>query len=657
MTAAADRASAKKKNKTNAIPSDDSKNEEEDEEEDASCPICLADSTDVEMVRGPCKHSFCIPCMERVVNAYGEERTTLAQQRQADGHLNAPTLGRCPICRASLSLFELKHTPRGELWHPPDFKFFEKEDFPLEQAVYHPLRGKVGQLSFHWDWDRLKSHQRKNTPFLNVYRSMQSHPERWICANGEMAPKLIFFEAETCHYHSPSRTFHGTIKWPSRLRGSYEWNVVLGFHASFRFLSSGRVYMKRDWPNLLNDDDNDSPVKSKLDAEQQELLGYPFDGKWTVVWKSNDAATEERRIEIQVISNAYMQSGYTFYLDFSGNPNTPKIAWPKSSHYQQALIGYVDFDMVPLGVEVGHRIVWQSTSPKFGDIVWTRQTIGKVPLPRIITFGMGQDKMLYQRYQEDGNDENSMATTSGIPKHYKESLWGNVFCKRLYTGSASYHFLSPEQAYVSYEHASCSDLPPLDDDTPLPTRVMFSHMVWDEEERKLTARVEWEEQFGTSWNDNVRWKLEMWFDSEFMVILKGGIQCEWCVERRARSRPPSRVNPNRPPPVPIYVPPPTPNEDEEKAEEEKAAEEDDAQRNEEWIMSGYGHDQLYINAAMLERYRHLESEGPVNWKEISKEQSERLKGEGATERTIKFVEHVYDLADRDPTSNPIEFIL
>jgi hypothetical protein len=633
---------------SNAIPADDN-----EEEEDQSCPICLVDSE--EMIRGPCKHSFCMPCMERVVNAYGEE-TRWPPQSISDVHLNAPTLGRCPICRAPVSLFEMENKQTGVLWHPPDLKYYERDDFPLKQAVYHPLRGKVGQLSFHWDWERLNNLKRPNTPFLNVYRSMQSHPESWRCANGNMAPKIIFFEPETCHFHPPSRTFHGKIRWPSRLRGSYEWDIVLGFHPSYRFLSSGRVYMKRDWPNLIMDG---STAKSSLDPEQQELVGYPFDGKWTVVWKAKNKhpneKEEDRRVEIQVVSNAYIQSGYTFYLDFSDDPNTPKIAWPKSSHYQQALVGYVDFDMVPLGVEVGHRIVWQTTSPSFEEIVWTRQTVGKVPIPRVINFGMGQDKMLYQRYQVDGGDVDA----SGIPKHHGETLWGNVFCKRLYTGSASYHFLSPDHSYVSYEHASCSDLPPLDDETPLPTRVMFSHMNFDPEERKLTARVEWEEQFGTSWNDNVRWKLEMWFDSEFMVILKGGIQCEWCQERRARSRPPSLVNPNRPPPVPIYVPPP--QEEEQKEEEEEKQEEPDSQRNEEWIMSGYGHDQLYINAAMLERFRHLENreEGgrPIDWKAISNEQTTRLKEEGATDRTVKFIEHVYDLAARDPNSNPIEFIL
>lgn len=400
-----------------------------------------------------------------------------------------------------------------------------------------------------------------------------------------------------------------------------------------------------------------------MDQEQQELKGYPLDGRWAVTWRRKkrhplDKNGTLQKMEITVASNAYVQSGYTFYLDFSDDPNCPKIAWPKSNHYQRALVGYIDFDAVPLGVEVGHRIVWETSSPNFEELIWTRQTIGKVPIPRAIVFGSGRDKMLYQQYQQDGRD-----ISTGIPKYEGTSLWGNVFCKRLYTGSASYHFLSPDNAYVSYEHPSCSSLPCLDDDTPLPTRVKFLHMNFNAEERKLNAQVEWEEQFGTSWNDNVRWKLEMWFDSEYMVILKGGIQCGWCQERRARPRPQARVNPHRPAPVPIYVPPPPEEETEEEEkeeEEETKAESTVPKRNEEWIMSGYGYDQVYINAATLERFRtpgQIESGGPVDWRGICERQLERLKDEGATERSMKFLEHVFQLAARDPASNPIDFVL
>ena len=280
--------------------------------------------------------------------------------------------------------------------------------------------------------------------------------------------------------------------------------------------------------------------------------------------------------------------------------------------------------------------------------------------------------MLFQRLHESEDDDGNDDGEACIPKFNKDSIWGNVFCKRLRIGSASYHFLSPERgAYISYEHPACRELPPLDDGTPLPTRVSFHNIDWNEQERKFVGNIEWEQDFGTSWNDNIRWKMDMQFDSEFVTILKGGIQCEWCHERRAPVRPRRPPPSSRPPPVAIYVPP-TPPQD--PAQQQPPPPE----RNEEWRMSGYGHDQLYINAAILERFRSEAENAQVEEEEKAKEKSEeeveeeeeegqnarlsriskrvcnRLKMEGATDRTIETVEGVFKAAqERD--ANPIDY--
>ena len=116
-----------------------------------------------------------------------------------------------------------------------------------------------------------------------------------------------------------------------------------------------------------------------------------------------------------------------------------------------------------------------------------------------------------------------------------------------------------------------------------------------------------------------------------MIIVKGGIQCKWSQERRARSHPPRVENHHRQAPVPVYVPPPP----ESKAEEPPPP--DDC--NKEWIMSGYGHDQFYINAAMLEWYRDDDTTAvtAVDYKEIAQQQCTRLEREGATKRSIEFL--------------------
>ena len=178
-------------------------------DDDDGCPICLNDSS--AMVQGPCQHSVCWPCMERVVNATGEE-VRWPPQSMSDVHLGAPTLGRCPICRAALSLFEICDSKTGNLLVPPNFDYYQEGEGegeeeeeeeekaevgksginsktnPLCRAVYIPYRGKVGQLSFHWDWERLKSDNATKAPFLNIMRTLQTNPEKWRMANGKLAP-------------------------------------------------------------------------------------------------------------------------------------------------------------------------------------------------------------------------------------------------------------------------------------------------------------------------------------------------------------------------------------------------------------------------------------------------------------------------------------
>jgi Zinc finger, C3HC4 type (RING finger) len=644
-----------------------------------SCPICLNPA--LVLVSGRCQHSLCVECMEKVLNADGAlERWP--PQSAADIHLSAPTLGRCPICRSELSLFEVVNHTTSEPLHPPDTEYRcdptnretnGAEDgpdhdhaappsssvmeslsslfgspSPLKNAVYVPYRGRPGHFSFHWDWDKIKFQsealQAMRRPFLNLTESVRVRPDKWRLEDGNVAPRIKFME-DGCHFHQPSRTFHATILWPKRLNGSHEWNVILGFSKDYRFLSSGRIHMKRE--RIVPPED----VPNHFTREQRDLCRYPMDGRWTLLW--TDSLGYEKRGEVHVVNNEYKQGGWSFYLNFD-DPLHPSVRWPRSKHWQWVEDG-VNLKEEPLGPPAGSKIQWKTSDPRFPELFWIRQTVGPLPVPRVILFGMGQEKFLYQKLHAKTDD--------AIPKYNGDSVFGNVFTKRLYIGSASYHFLSPSNSFISYRHPACRDLPPLDDGTPLPTRVDFHNIQWEPEERKLTGTIEWEQDFGTSWNDNVRWTMTMYFDSQYMVILKGGIQCEWCNERRARPRPPRPVPRHRPPPVPVYVPP---------AEAQPEAQQPD--RNEEWLMSGYGHDQVYINAAALERYRthadysmgendnenHAEgataSPEVIDYKALAQQHQERLQQEGATKRSIDFLTHLFQLAEDRNNTNPIDFL-
>jgi hypothetical protein len=175
---------------------------QEDEDDSSSCPVCLTTECS-NMVSGPCRHTFCMPCMERVLNAEAS-MTRWPPQSATDIHLSAPTLGRCPICRSELSLFEVvdSNIAMKELLYPPYVEYHLQEHHPLKDSVYVPYRGKVGQLSFHWDWYKIKNMGRP-LPFFNLTETIQRNPDKWRLESGTLAPRLQYME-EGCHFHQSS---------------------------------------------------------------------------------------------------------------------------------------------------------------------------------------------------------------------------------------------------------------------------------------------------------------------------------------------------------------------------------------------------------------------------------------------------------------------
>ena len=83
------------------------------EDSHISCPICLVSSNDehhehehgeteqnVVFVKTPCGHIFCLHCIERV----------LIKPRVG----RIPTRGPCPMCRETVTLFDLCHAVEAE---------------------------------------------------------------------------------------------------------------------------------------------------------------------------------------------------------------------------------------------------------------------------------------------------------------------------------------------------------------------------------------------------------------------------------------------------------------------------------------------------------------------------------------------------------------
>lgn len=237
---------------------------------------------------------------------------------------------------------------------------------------------------------------------------------------------------------------------------------------------------------------------------------------------------------------------------------------------------------------------------------------------------LGPTLQLYRRVQS------GIATTSSMPIYHGESLWGNTFCQVYKVGLASYHFVSPERGgYISYEHPFCSRWPPLDDGSPVPSQVYFQNTSFHEAERVFCGTIEWQEQYGTTWQGCRKWIYNIKFDSQYTCIVSGGVKSVL-----------------------------------------HGHDEDDAQD-----MCTFGVDLVYINAAILEKYEALMNDSIENGDEqqlgvenagaesdyerhvrVSQSIRSRIQREGASVRTVAAMNHVLT-ATQLPDSEPIEYNL
>jgi hypothetical protein len=131
-----------------------------------------------------------------------------------------------------------------------------------------------------------------------------------------------------------------------------------------------------------------------------------------------------------------------------------------------------------------------------------------------------------------------LETTHERPAYGSDTLWGNTFCQGFKVGLASYQFLvassddndddasstpSTTQAYISYEHPISFQWPPLDDGSPVPARVYFRDISFDETKRIFRGSICWLQDYGTTWQGFKKWIYEMKFDSKFTFIASGSV--------------------------------------------------------------------------------------------------------------------------------------
>eukprot|EP01083_Nonionella_stella_P286579 975388_1 len=101
------------------------------------------------------------------------------------------------------------------------------------------------------------------------------------------------------------------------------------------------------------------------------------------------------------------------------------------------------------------------------------------------------------------------------------SPFGNTYIqKKQAVGFASYHFESPANVSISYEHAP--KYWTLSDGRAPPNRKPFLNPVYDARTRTFTGQIEW---CPLSFGGYERWDYTMVFSKDFKEIKSGQIQC------------------------------------------------------------------------------------------------------------------------------------
>jgi hypothetical protein len=452
------------------------------------CPVCLLD--DVSFVKGQCQHKVCLPCLERIlsfpVQRPRDSNTILPHE---DAHLDVPTRGRCPMCRCEICLFDLERDAANDDTDPPTDVMLAIEKnhdilaTDLKGRVYVRNRLRVGDQSLHFPSDAEEEEAKKQgtgplLPYIDFSKVEESE-------FGTKLPEKKYFEPD-CHFHFPTRTFHGRLNWGScshRISGSLEWEYSIAFSSDFQFISRGVLIKKRNKCS-------DSSCQG-LDCK------FPLDGRWRVSWPDSSLRLDKTCV---VHNNIWIESSQFPFSDEECNwsiryqeDKYPVLACPsvgvQKSHH----------DMAEKEIKVGESLEFSPSDPKF-HMVWTRETCDPAREHlEVLNFGFGPSQLYYHALSED-------AMNSRAPEYHSETVWGNTFCQAFKVGLASYHFMETIEAgaYVSYEHERTSMWPPLDNGNPIPSKIWFTETSFDPETRIFRGKIDWEGSHRTTWQ-GCRW--------------------------------------------------------------------------------------------------------------------------------------------------------
>jgi hypothetical protein len=512
------------------------------------------------LIRGRyCSHGFCRPCLEAIllVSTPDEGQQTAAHQAlpsrrrlqqqeeliQGDdlaaasstssSHtrhpgdvaiVGVPTQGSCPICRARLSLFDLRWLDADQSGGDDNndaSNYVYKDEIvtdwthtPLAGKVYANLQG-VGFYSFHFPGADPGTASSSSSPPTGPYVNIEEASR--MTGNPNRAPDAL--PLREFQWHGPSRTMRATVvDLSSRLSDKVE--LLQSFASGFRCVPGGaKISYWREFSSV-EELHAAFPLDGTLRAAIVDASGGPpanepdLVGTKTVRVGANRFVMDHRQHMVRAVPG----SGLVYFLCPEQMEMSRRGTW--------------DFNAHPEGPQNGESIVCPVAPGLFEK--WTMLRKATVPPPADVKYcgptaeSLGQ----YRLYDAD-----PLPITP--PRYHGATLHGNAFCQGGKVGLASYHFSAPEHsegdsstgtsatqgisAYISYESPDVARWPPLDDGSPPPSRVNFRDASFDPTTRTFTGSIRWLDEHGTTWQRMKRWDYVMRFDSDFTCIVGGNV--------------------------------------------------------------------------------------------------------------------------------------
>jgi hypothetical protein len=466
-------------------------------EDDDDCPICLTsysfnrEETSLVFCCAPCSHIFCQPCADRLFLAGSSARPH--DDSQEDIYFNIPTLGHCPLCRQGVSLFDFQILNTNDMLYP---KNHNVSSWPIHQSTFQQQTSSEGSSFISMAF---KFSERPSVEFLNP---LLQH-------DGTLLESAEFDDSS--HFLEKSMTFHGSMVFGSPV-GPQKYggmDCLLQFSRDFRYIRDGYIR----WTFAPQDDPSE----------------FPLDGTWRVTWENGHIAT------LKVRRHNFSVFGGNYRMEIGGEEDhyRPQFRWPM--FYNGTAVLQTSTISIPPGTSgpgIEERIEWTTTYPGHSGISWTRLSFldDEKDGRNLIFLGHRRGEVpVYRRLQSNLQEDRIP------PTYHGNSLWGNTFCQGFCVGLASYHFLATagsneggdealnHKAYISYENPLTAMWPNLDDGSPIPARVPFRDIEWDESNRVFRGNICWLEDYGTTWQGQRKWSYEMKFDSSFIFILSGTV--------------------------------------------------------------------------------------------------------------------------------------